>query len=167
MESPPASRLTRQVTLTLFGHLTRNESFGARSGQAVGASMKNLRVAAEVRRSFSPPLKRKYQTTGPAMDSSLFMNRLIQRRNGISQSFGLQTKPLHLCCSRISMNVRHSSHPTENISRTLLTNLARPQSMCRRFRFQVVSGGSQPALAHNQDGDGTVANFSISVLTGS
>ena len=122
--------------------------------------MKNLRVAVEVRSDSSPPLKRKYQTIGRAMDSSLFLNRLIQKQNGTCCYFGLLTKAHHPCCSRISMNVRHSSHPTENILRTLLTNLALLQSMFERSRFQVVSGGSQRTSEHNRDGEVTVASFS-------
>src|SRR5687768_11778086 len=72
----------------------------------------------------------------------------------------------HHCCNQISMNVRHTSHPTENISPTLPTSRARLQSMLRRFRFQVLSGESRVALGHNQDGEVTVVNFSISVLVG-
>ena len=89
-----------------------------------------------------------------------------QKQNGTCCYCGLLTKAHHPCCSRISMNVRHSSHPTENISRTLLTNLALLQSMFERSRFQVVSGGSQRTSEHNRDGEVTVASFSISVRIG-
>src|SRR5688572_23184148 len=101
------------------------------------------------------------------MHNSLFMNHSIQKQNGICGYFGPLTKTHLRYCNRSSMNVRHSSHLTENTSRTLLINLARQRCMFKRFRFPAVSGGSQPALGHNLDGEKMVANFSISAVTGS